>query len=165
MRRIQSLGIFLGIALFAVPGHAATPPGDATTLPQGAAAPAARHLDGHKSHHSAARRHRHRARTQVGLASWYGRAWHGRRTASGERFDSEEMTAAHRSLPLQSRALVTNMANGRSVAVRITDRGPHAHGRIIDVSHSAAVQLGMLKTGVAHVKVEPLPPIQTAEAP
>lgn len=93
---------------------------------------------------------------QVGYASWYGGESHGKRTASGGRFDKNELTAAHRTLPLQSKARVTNMANGRSVTVRITDRGPSRKGRIIDLSQSAAEELGMRHSGVARVHVEPV---------
>jgi rare lipoprotein A len=95
---------------------------------------------------------------EVGLASWYGGARDGHLTASGESLDSHEFTAAHRTLPLHSRVRVTNLANGRSVMVRITDRGPHLKGRIIDLSQSAAEQLGMKHRGVARVRLEPLPP-------
>jgi rare lipoprotein A (peptidoglycan hydrolase) len=95
---------------------------------------------------------------QVGFASWYGGERHGKAMAGGGRFDWSELTAAHRTLPLQSNARVTNMANGRSVTVRITDRGPTGKGRIIDVSQSAAEQLGMRHSGLARVQVEPVTP-------
>ena len=91
-----------------------------------------------------------------GLASWYGRRHHGRHTASGERFDQHALTAAHRSLPFGTRLRVTNRDNGRSVVVRVNDRGPHARGRLIDVSRKAAEQLGMLNSGEAPVRVERL---------
>jgi rare lipoprotein A len=91
-----------------------------------------------------------------GLASWYGSRHHGRRTASGERFNQHALTAAHRSLPIGSRVRVTNLRNLRSVVVRINDRGPHARGRLIDVSRKAAEQLGMLNSGEAPVRVERL---------
>ncbi len=93
---------------------------------------------------------------QVGYASWYGGERHGKSTASGGRFDKNELTAAHRTLPMDSKARVTNMANGRSVTVRITDRGPSRQGRIIDLSQSAAEELGMRNSGVARVHVEPV---------
>lgn len=93
--------------------------------------------------------------TQLGLASWYGgRRFHLRPTASGELFDVEALTAAHRSLPLDTVARVTNLANGRSVRVRINDRGPFAERRIIDLSQRAARKLGMTAVGVARVRVE-----------
>src|SRR5690606_7763817 len=89
---------------------------------------------------------------------WYGPRFHGRKTASGERFDQHELTAAHRSLPFGTRVKVTNLKNGRSVVVRINDRGPYAKGRLIDLSRAAANQTGMLKSGVAQVRIERLAP-------
>jgi rare lipoprotein A len=86
-----------------------------------------------------------------GLASWYGES---QMTASGERFDKHAMTAAHRSLPMGTRVKVTNTRNGRSVIVRINDRGPYSKGRIIDLSEAAARQLGMIDAGVAPVTLE-----------
>lgn len=91
---------------------------------------------------------------QRGRASWYGRRFHGRRTASGERFNASSHTAAHRSLPFGTRVRVTNLRNGRSVVVRINDRGPYSRGRIIDLSRAAAEAIGMLRTGTAPVRVE-----------
>jgi rare lipoprotein A len=91
-----------------------------------------------------------------GQASWYGSRHHGRRTASGERFDQHALTAAHRSLPFGSKVRVTNLSNQRSVVVRINDRGPYARGRIIDLSRAAAERLGMLSRGVAPVRLERL---------
>jgi rare lipoprotein A len=80
---------------------------------------------------------------QVGKASWYGPGFHGKRTASGQRFNQDALTAAHPRLPLGTRAKVTNLHNGREVEVTINDRGPHGGGRIIDLSRAAARQLGM----------------------
>jgi len=91
---------------------------------------------------------------QEGLASWYGPGLHGGRTASGERFDADDFTAAHPTLPLGSRVLVTNLANGRSVTVRINDRGPYVRGRTIDLSRAAARRLGMLRRGTARVRIQ-----------
>ncbi len=93
---------------------------------------------------------------QVGVASWYGTELQGNRTASGERFAAETLTAAHPSLPLGTRVRVTNLANGRSVVVRINDRGPFVRGRALDVSRGAARALGMLGTGTARVRITPL---------
>ena len=93
---------------------------------------------------------------QRGVASWYGPEFHGRRTASGERFDQEGLTAAHRSLPLGTRVRVTNLENGRSVIVTVTDRGPFVRGRVIDLSRGAARRLGILRAGTARVRVEPI---------
>ncbi|HEY8329713.1 MAG TPA: septal ring lytic transglycosylase RlpA family protein [Pseudomonas sp.] len=92
-----------------------------------------------------------------GQASYYSSRHHGRRTASGERFDMHALTAAHRSLPFGSKVKVTNVKNQRSVVVRINDRGPYARGRIIDVSRKAAERLGMLGSGVTQVRLERLP--------
>lgn len=91
-----------------------------------------------------------------GKASWYGPRFHGRKTASGEIFNQHELTAAHRSLPFGTRVRVTNLKNGRSVVVRINDRGPYAKGRLIDLSRAAAKHLGMLDSGVAQVRLERL---------
>src|SRR6056297_472850 len=90
---------------------------------------------------------------QKGNASWYGREFHGRLTASGERFDMKQYTAAHRSLPFGTVVLVENLDNGRKVKVKINDRGPFKKDRILDVSHVAAAELGMLKTGEAMVGI------------
>jgi rare lipoprotein A len=94
--------------------------------------------------------------SQIGNASWYGRRHQGLRTASGERYDEYAMTAASPVLPLGTRARVKNLENGRSVVVRVNDRGPFVDGRIIDVSYAAARALGMVGDGVARVKVIPL---------
>lgn len=91
-----------------------------------------------------------------GFASWYGPGFHGRRSASGERFNQNALTAAHRSLPFGTKVRVTNKRNGRSVVVRINDRGPHVRGRIIDLSAAAARTLGVMQSGVAPVRVEVL---------
>lgn len=91
---------------------------------------------------------------QQGMASWYGPGFHGRRSASGERFNQNALTAAHRTLPFGTLVRVTNLNNGQSVVVRINDRGPFAHGRVIDLSRQAASEIGMLGSGVAPVQVE-----------
>jgi rare lipoprotein A (peptidoglycan hydrolase) len=91
---------------------------------------------------------------QSGMASYYGPELHGRRTASGERFNQHGMTAAHRTVAFGSRLKVTNLSNGRSVVVRVNDRGPFIRGRIVDVSAGAARQIGMHGRGVARVRVE-----------
>ena len=91
--------------------------------------------------------------TIVGTASWYGKFHHGRRTASGEAFDMRALTAAHRTLPLGTRLRVTNLSNGRSVHVRVNDRGPAIRSRVIDVSHGVAVKLDAVAAGVFPVKL------------
>ena len=92
--------------------------------------------------------------SEVGVASYYGRAHDGRRTASGERFDMHAMTAAHPTLPFGTRVRVTNLENGRQAVVRINDRGPHRKKRIIDLSYAAARELGLVGAGTAKVRLE-----------
>jgi rare lipoprotein A len=95
---------------------------------------------------------------ETGRASWYGRKFHGAKTANGEIYDMYQMTAAHPTLPLPSYAKVTNLANGKSVIVRVNDRGPFLRGRIIDLSYAAAFQLDYIKHGSAEVLVEKMTP-------
>jgi rare lipoprotein A len=110
-----------------------------------------------------------------GVASWYGRKFHGQKTSSGETYDMYAMTAAHPTLPLPSYARVTNTATGRSVVVRVNDRGPFLHGRVVDLSFAAAHRIGIAQKGSGEVEVEailpgdatvvaaaPLPPVATA---
>jgi len=92
--------------------------------------------------------------TDRGVASWYGAPFHGRQAANGEIYDMEALTAAHRTMPLGSIVRVANLTNGKHVHVRITDRGPYAHGRILDLSHAAAVTLAMEQGGLAIIEVE-----------
>ncbi|MBT8122679.1 MAG: septal ring lytic transglycosylase RlpA family protein [Gammaproteobacteria bacterium] len=102
---------------------------------------------------------------EKGGASWYGTKFHGRRTSSGEPYDMYAMTAAHKTLPLPSYVEVTNLDNGRKVIVRVNDRGPFHDGRIIDMSYAAAVKLGMVGKGTAHVEVRAIDPRTQAAAP
>ncbi len=95
---------------------------------------------------------------EEGVASWYGEEFRGRRTASGELYDPYGMTAAHRTLPLPCYVEVTNLENGRTVVVRVNDRGPFHEDRIIDLSYAAAHRLGMLSKGTARVRVRALQP-------
>jgi rare lipoprotein A len=113
-----------------------------------------------------------------GMASWYGRKFHGEKTSSGETYDMYAMTAAHPTLPLPSYARVTHVASGKSVVVRVNDRGPFLHGRVIDLSYAAAAKLGIAQKGSGEVDVEailpggtptlvaaaPLPPVAAAPA-
>ncbi|MCW3462416.1 septal ring lytic transglycosylase RlpA family protein [Chitinophaga nivalis] len=92
--------------------------------------------------------------TQTGKASYYADSFDGRRTASGEVFRQNHLTAAHKSLPFGTKVTVINVSNGKSVKVRITDRGPFAAGRIIDLSRKAAARIGMINTGVANVEIK-----------
>ena len=92
--------------------------------------------------------------TKVGVASWYGDKYHGRMTANGEIYNMYKLTAAHRTLPFDTRLKVTNLKNRRSVVVRINDRGPFIRGRMIDLSYGAAKKLGMVKDGVQKVELK-----------
>ena len=106
-----------------------------------------------------------------GHASWYGKKFHGRRTSSGEKYDMFAMTAAHKTLPIPTYARVTNLANGKSVVVRVNDRGPFHKGRIVDLSYSAAARLDLIRHGSAEVQLEVVDasgapaPAAVAEAP
>ena len=91
---------------------------------------------------------------QIGEASFYGSGFHGKKTATGEKFNQNDKTAAHPTLPLGTKATVTNLDNGNSVDVKINDRGPYVKGRDIDLSKGAAKELGMTKDGIAPVKIE-----------
>lgn len=95
---------------------------------------------------------------ETGVASWYGPNFHGKMTANGERFDQNELTAAHKTLPLPSIVRVTNLENGKSLIVRVNDRGPYAHSRIIDMSKRSAELLGFRQKGTAKVRVQVLEP-------
>jgi rare lipoprotein A (peptidoglycan hydrolase) len=94
---------------------------------------------------------------QFGVASWYGDPWHGKKTANMEIYNMNDMTAAHRFLPFNTLVRVTNLQNGRSVIVRVNDRGPFLKGRVVDLSYEAAKNLDMLERGTAHVMLEVLP--------
>jgi rare lipoprotein A len=95
---------------------------------------------------------------QRGLASWYGKRFHGQKTASGEPYDMYAMTAAHPTLPIPSYARVTNLRNGKQVVVRINDRGPFHSGRIIDLSYAAANRLGLIGSGSGEVEIDAIVP-------
>ncbi|GAB2892393.1 septal ring lytic transglycosylase RlpA family protein [Uliginosibacterium flavum] len=96
--------------------------------------------------------------TQTGIGSWYGKKFHGKKTANGEAYDMYAMTAAHPTLPLPSYARVTNLSNGRSVVVRVNDRGPFLHSRIIDLSYAAAWKLGYVNQGSAKLQIDAIVP-------
>lgn len=106
---------------------------------------------------SAARQSKQKTFRKRGVASWYGRRFHGRKTASGERYNMYAMTAAHRTLPLPSYVRVSNPANGASVVVLVNDRGPYVGNRIIDLSYAAASALGFVKKGTMTVELEVIP--------
>jgi rare lipoprotein A len=95
--------------------------------------------------------------TLSGTALWYGPGFHGRQTANGERYNMYELTAAHRSLPFGTKVRVTNRTNGKSVVVRINDRGPYVGQRVIDLSRGAAQAVSMTEAGIAPVKLDVLP--------
>lgn len=135
--RRAAAGLFLALALGALAGCAGSRP------PGGAPDP--------------------RGREETGVASFYADRFHGRRTASGERFDQSAMTAAHRTLPFGTRVRVTNLGNGRRVVVRITDRGPAKRERVIDLSKAAARELRFVGAGLARVRLEVLPSGLAAE--
>ncbi|MBN3792640.1 septal ring lytic transglycosylase RlpA family protein [Burkholderia sp. Ac-20353] len=101
---------------------------------------------------------------QNGRASWYGRGFHGRRTANGERFNMNALTAAHRTLPLSSYIKVTNPSNGKWVVVKVNDRGPYKRGRVLDLSYAAAKIIGLVHAGTGRVKIEGLSPQEAREA-
>lgn len=90
---------------------------------------------------------------RIGLASWYGGYFHGRRAADGSRFDQNDLTAAHKSLPFGTMLLVTNLQNQKSTVVRVTDRGPYVHGRMVDLSRAAAKAIGLVNMGVGKVRI------------
>ena len=123
----------------------------ALLLLTGLAGPLANHLAGFGS--GAEQSSSDNTWTEEGLVSWYGPRFHGRPTASGEIFDSGELTMAHPSLPFGSLVRVTNLANGREVVVRVNDRGPYVNGRIADLSRAAAADLGMVRRGVATARL------------
>ena len=100
---------------------------------------------------------------QEGVVSWYGAAFQDRKTASGERFDSAAYTMAHPSLPFGTRVKVTNIRNGRSVVVRVNDRGPFVGKRIADLSQAAATEIGMMRRGVARARIEVLKDLAVPE--
>jgi rare lipoprotein A len=149
-------------------GPGASPPANLSEVPD--AVPAAEPLHRHANRPytvfgkgyvplSALGPHRER-----GLASWYGKKFHGRKTSSGEVYDMYKMTAAHKTLPIPSYARVTSLSNGRSVVVRINDRGPFHGERIIDLSYAAAHRLGYIQAGSAMVEVESILPDDTRES-
>lgn len=100
---------------------------------------------------------------QIGIASWYGKQFHGRTTASGEDFDMFELTAAHRQLPLGTHVKVTNLRNGKWIVVRVNDRGPYVEGRIMDLSYGSARMLGF-RSGIERVRLDVLKPETVAAA-
>lgn len=101
---------------------------------------------------------------EEGVASWYGKDFHGKKTANGERYNMHGMTAAHKLLPLGTKVRVTHMSNGRSIIVRVNDRGPFSGNRIIDLSYAGAQQLGLIGTGTARVRVQAMDVVSGARS-
>jgi len=134
------------LAASAIPGCSMISDDSKSSLPE---RPASERVESREISHSVTT-----ANVQRGAASWYGPGFHGKTTASGEVFDEAKFTAAHKTLPLGSKAMVINVSNGRSVEVLINDRGPHVQGRIIDLSQASAQALGMIDQGVVDVQVE-----------
>lgn len=94
--------------------------------------------------------------SQTGIASWYGKPFHGRKTSNGETYDMYSRTAAHKTLPMQTHLLVENLDNGKEIVLRVNDRGPFVRGRVIDLSYTGAKELGVLKKGTARVRISAL---------
>lgn len=154
-------GLFAAFALSACAAQQSPAPDAAPQpepAPHAAAAPAAKKAALQSAAKKADKTEKTAKFSQTGKASWYGPGFHGKKTANGERFDMNTLTAAHRTLPISSRVRVTNLANGKSVVVRINDRGPYHGNRVMDLSKAAAQELGFIRTGTAQVKIEPLAP-------
>lgn len=135
---------------------------NAQLIPDAVVVPEALHQTANKSYKVAGVRYTPQKSVKTfseeGKASWYGKGFHGRKTASGERYDMNAMTAAHPTLPIPSYAKVTNLKNGKEVIVRINDRGPFHSNRVMDLSQAAAKKLEFMGQGVANVKVEQIVP-------
>lgn len=153
-------------------GPEAHPPADAANIPDAVPKPEPRAAFGNdpytvdgKTYTPLAQANGYRER---GIASWYGKKFHRKRTSSGEPYDMYAMTAAHKTLPLPSYVRVHNLQNGRSIIVRVNDRGPFLHNRLIDLSYAGAAKLGILGTGTGVVEVEAInpeePTVQVAQA-
>lgn len=149
-------------------GPGAHPPADLAAIPDAVPRPEPLHRFANRPYQAFGRDYVPLATAagfrERGVASWYGRRYHGQKTSSGEVYDMYAMTAAHPLLPIPSYARVTNAANGRSVVVRINDRGPFHGGRIIDLSYAAAWKLGFVEQGTATVVVEAIAPGEPAPA-
>lgn len=142
----------LALALTLAAGCARRPPSAVAWRPAGGATHRPYRVNGH-TYYPLPSAH---GFVETGYASWYGREFHGRRTASGEIYNMYAMTAAHKVLPMNTYVLVTNLENGRRAVVRINDRGPFVKNRIIDLSYAAAKRLGIVGPGTARVRIEAL---------
>ncbi len=163
---LSACGTLPGGGYFEDDGPDANPPADVANIPDAVPKTEPRSVTGNNPYSvygvaytplADARGYRER-----GIASWYGKKFHSRRTSSGEPYDMYAMTAAHKTLPLPSYARVRNLQNGRSVVVRVNDRGPFLHNRLIDLSYAAAARLGILGTGTGVVEVEAVSPDEPA---
>ena len=153
------VGLFVALTLSACAAQQSPAPDAAPQpepAPHAAAAPAAKKAALQSAAKKADKTEKTAKFSQTGKASWYGPGFHGKKTANGERFDMNTLTAAHRTLPISSRVRVTNLANGKSVVVRINDRGPYHGNRVMDLSKAAAQELGFIRTGTAQVRIEPV---------
>lgn len=182
LRRTQRLGlIFIALTLAACgsdgpgtrtsrDGYPSQPPRDVMSIPDAVPKVEPRSRYGNPSNYVVFGKRYHvmpnsAGYVERGIASWYGTKFHGNRTSSGESYDMYAMTAAHKTLPLPTYARVTNITNGRSVVVKINDRGPFHDNRVIDLSYSAAAKLGILGEGTGLVEVRALDPRQTDPGP
>jgi rare lipoprotein A len=147
-RLAESLALILSVASLGA-GAASGP----SSLEAAKVTPLVKAASGHKTTKTSSQS-AHKRAYQVGTASWYGEQFQGKQTASGEPFDMSDFTAAHPTLPLGSYVKVTNLRNGKSVVVRINDRGPVVDGRIIDVSYNAARALGFKERGLQTVRLD-----------
>ncbi|OGI49711.1 MAG: hypothetical protein A3E57_02695 [Candidatus Muproteobacteria bacterium RIFCSPHIGHO2_12_FULL_60_33] len=143
-------------------GPAASPPADVANIPDAVPKAEPRSTSGNKPYSVYGTTYTPLSETsgyrERGIASWYGKKFHGRRTSSGEAYDMYAMTAAHKTLPLPSYVHVRNLQNNRAVVVRVNDRGPFLHNRLIDLSYAAAARLGILGTGTGVVEVGAVSP-------
>jgi rare lipoprotein A len=152
------------------PGDIATPPGDIARIPEPIPKAEPRSKKGNPPFYTVMGKRYFVLATadgysERGVASWYGPGFHAAATSNGERYDMYAMSAAHKTLPLPAYVQVTNLRNGRSVVVRVNDRGPFKDGRIIDLSYTAASKLDMLKDGTTFVEVRALTPSQKVAPP
>jgi len=152
MRRRLAEGLAVALAIASLGAGAASGPNslEAAKVTQ----PLVTATSGHKTHKTSSPKSHQAKAYQTGTASWYGKYFQGKQTASGEPFDMRDFTAAHPSLPLGTFVKVTNLKNGKAVVVRINDRGPVVDGRIIDVSYNAARALGFNQRGLQTVRLD-----------
>lgn len=161
---LRSGALFLALASLFLPGARAEAADETGGNVHTAWAASVRAAFSKRMHNAVDRGRKALDTSEEGVASWYGRYLRGHRTSSGQRMDPTKLTAAHRTLPLGSKVLVTSEDTGKSVIVTINDRGPY-NSRIIDLSHAAAAKIGMIGSGTAHVTIAPLVTGHSDEAP